>query len=70
LPIIYDHQKYGADIPELSGGNILEEFKKTGIDGLIIFPFAGIKTLEALLKDAGEPSLCQLSGEKRPTLGS
>jgi orotidine-5'-phosphate decarboxylase len=27
LPIIYDHQKYGTDIPELSGGDILESLK-------------------------------------------
>tara|TARA_Y100000310_G_scaffold209670_1_gene210320 strand:+ start:2763 stop:3461 length:699 start_codon:yes stop_codon:yes gene_type:complete len=38
LPIIYDHQKAGTDIPEM-GGKFFEACK--GVDAVIIFPQAG-----------------------------
>lgn len=62
LPIIYDHQKYGTDIPDLSGGTILESFKDAGIDGLIIFPFAGIKTLQATVEGCRRANLVPIVG--------
>jgi len=62
LPIIYDHQKYGTDIPDLSGGEILESFKDAGIDGLIIFPFAGIKTLQATVEGCRRANLISIVG--------
>lgn len=45
LPIIYDHQKYGTDIPEICGEVQLRAVKASGVEGLIIFPQAGIETL-------------------------
>ncbi len=62
LPIIYDHQKYGTDIPDLSGGDILESLKNAGIDGLIIFPFAGIKTLQATVEGCRRANLLPIVG--------
>lgn len=62
LPIIYDHQKYGTDIPDLSGGDILESFKDAGLDGLIIFPFAGIKTLQATVEGCKRANLFPIVG--------
>lgn len=62
LPIIYDHQKYGTDIPDLSGGDILESFKDAGVDGLIIFPFAGIKTLQATVEGCRRAKLLPIVG--------
>jgi orotidine-5'-phosphate decarboxylase len=62
LPIIYDHQKYGTDIPDLSGGNILERFKKIGFGGLIIFPFAGINTLRAIIAGCKRTDLLPIVG--------
>ena len=62
LPIIYDHQKYGTDIPDLSGGEILESFKQAGIDGLIIFPFAGIETLKATVDGCRRANLIPIVG--------
>ena len=47
LPIIYDHQKLGTDIPEISGGDILEVCKEAGVKGVIIFPQSGPETLKA-----------------------
>ncbi len=62
LPIIYDHQKYGNDIPDLSGGDILESFKKAGVDMLIIFPFAGIETLRATIEGCRRANLVPIVG--------
>lgn len=39
LPIIYDHQKAGNDIPEL-GVKFAEGLKKSGVDAAILFPFS------------------------------
>lgn len=62
LPIIYDHQKYGTDIPDLSGGDILESLKKIGVNGLIIFPFAGIETLKATIEGCRRANLVPIVG--------
>lgn len=62
LPIIYDHQKYGNDIPDLSGGDILESLKEAGIDVLIIFPFAGIETLRSTIEGCRRANLVPIVG--------
>jgi len=41
LPVIYDHQKGGTDIPEL-GLKFADVFKD--VDGVILFPFGGPET--------------------------
>jgi len=41
LPVIYDHQKSGTDIPEL-GPKFAEVLKD--VDGVILFPFGGPET--------------------------
>jgi orotidine-5'-phosphate decarboxylase len=43
LPIIYDHQKGGTDIPEI-GEIFAANCKKAGLDGVILFPFSGKQT--------------------------
>lgn len=48
-PIIYDHQKFGTDIPEICGGAMLEVIKDAGINIVIIFPQAGPETLKATI---------------------
>lgn len=49
LPVVYDHQKAGTDIPQMG-----EPFAKCcsdcGMNGVIIFPQAGPKTLRAFVK--------------------
>jgi orotidine-5'-phosphate decarboxylase len=55
LPIIYDHQKFGTDVPDLCAGDIIEVFLSARVDAVIIFPQAGPETLTAAvnaLKDA------------------
>jgi len=57
LPIIYDHQKFGTDIPDICGGDMLEIFKDAGINIIIIFPQAGPETLKTTLIGSDDPKL-------------
>ncbi len=57
LPIIYDHQKFGTDIPEICGGDMLLVFKDAGINIVIIFPQAGPETLKATIIGSDDPKL-------------
>ena len=43
LPVIYDHQKAGNDIPAM-GATFAKVCSKAGVDAVILFPFAGPKT--------------------------
>jgi orotidine-5'-phosphate decarboxylase len=60
--IIYDHQKFGTDIPEVCSGAVLRQIKSVGIDALIIFPQAGIETLRATLAACHEQNICPIVG--------
>lgn len=57
LPIIYDHQKFGTDIPEICGGDMLRVFKDAGINIIIIFPQAGPETLKTTIIGSEDPKL-------------
>lgn len=59
LPIIYDHQKAGSDIPELG-----EKFVKAckGVDAIIIFPHAGPETEKAWIKAAQKEEMPVIVG--------
>ena len=61
LPVIYDHQKAGNDIPEM-GLDFAEEAKEAGVDAVILFPFAGPKTEQAWIKACREAGLEVLVG--------
>lgn len=43
LPVIYDHQKAGNDIPE-TGLRFASVCKRARVDSVILFPFGGAKT--------------------------
>lgn len=43
LPVIYDHQKAGNDIPAM-GAKFAGVCRRAGIDAVILFPFGGAKT--------------------------
>lgn len=43
LPVIYDHQKGGTDIPEL-GIKFAKVCRSTGVHAVILFPFGGMAT--------------------------
>lgn len=54
--IIYDHQKFGTDIPDMCRGPVIDVFQRAGVDSVIVFPQAGRNSLEAAvgaLIDAG-----------------
>jgi orotidine-5'-phosphate decarboxylase len=46
LPVIYDHQKFGTDIPDICV-EMLNVYKDAGIRAIIIFPLSGLETLRA-----------------------
>jgi len=56
-PIIYDHQKFGNEIPEIYSGGILGDIKDCGIDGIIILPLTGRKVLESIVKKCNKINL-------------
>ena len=56
LPIIYDHQKAGTDIPA-TGEKFMKACKDSGVDYVIIFPQAGPITEEAWINAAKKYNL-------------
>lgn len=64
LPIVYDHQKFGTDIPEICSGEILRTLKDAGVSGIIVFPQSGIETLRAIVDGCKTTGLtCIVGGE-------
>lgn len=61
-PIIYDHQKFGTDVPSVDGGEILDLFKESGVIGVIIFPESGSDTLKAAVNGCKERGLVPIVG--------
>jgi len=62
LPIIYDHQKFGSDIPEICSGEILQVIKNAGIEALVVFPHGGIETLRSVVKECSRIGLIPIVG--------
>jgi len=50
MPVIYDHQKAGNDIPGM-GAKFAETMKNANVDVAILFPFTGIPTLTEWTKE-------------------
>lgn len=61
LPIIYDHQKAGTDIPQM-GELFAQICKESGVTGVIIFPQAGPATEEAFIRALFNAGLTPLIG--------
>jgi orotidine-5'-phosphate decarboxylase len=61
LPIIYDHQKGGNDIPAL-GKKFARACRKSGVDSVILFPFGGPATEEAWIKACQDADLTVMVG--------
>lgn len=49
LPVIYDHQKAGNDIPEM-GSKFASAARKSGVEAVILFPFTSPITLAEWIK--------------------
>jgi hypothetical protein len=56
-PLIYDHQKFGNDLPEICSGDILDDIRDSGIDGIVILPLAGRKVLESIINKCNKINL-------------
>ena len=61
LPLIYDHQKAATDIPAM-GRSFAQICRYAGVEGVIFFPQAGPKTLEAFVSAAFESQLTPAVG--------
>jgi orotidine-5'-phosphate decarboxylase len=61
LPIIYDHQKAGTDIPQM-GSIFADTCAEAGIRGVIIFPQSGPMTEESFINCLKEDGLVPIVG--------
>ena len=61
LPIIYDHQKAGNDIPEM-GKTFAMVVADSGVDSAILFPFGGRLTEKTWIKACQDAGLVVLVG--------
>lgn len=61
LPVIYDHQKGGTDIPKL-GVKFAKACKNSGVDAVILFPFGGAATEETWIKACQDRDLRVIVG--------
>lgn len=61
LPLIYDHQKAGNDIPEL-GPKFAKSCRESGIDAIILFPFAGRATARNWIRACQDEALSVIVG--------
>lgn len=61
LPIIYDHQKAGNDIPEI-GTKFALSCRSSGVDAVILFPFAGSLTEQEWIKACQDQGLGVIVG--------
>jgi len=61
-PIIYDHQKFGGDIPDIVSGDVLAGLAEAGVTAAIIFPHGGIETLRAAVQGCVREDLVPVVG--------
>lgn len=61
LPIIYDHQKAGNDIPEMDK-EYADVCRRAGVNAVILFPFSSPVTEERWIKAAQDSGLAVLVG--------
>ncbi|BBF99746.1 MULTISPECIES: orotidine 5'-phosphate decarboxylase / HUMPS family protein [Pseudonocardia] len=62
LPLYYDHQKAGLDIPS-NGPGLAATVAAAGVDGLIVFPVAGPSAVQGFVRSA-------LDHRVRPIVGA
>ena len=65
LPIIYDHQKAGADVPDMAA-KFTRTCKEAGVDGLILFPVAGPTAVRQFVGQALDHGLLPIVGGDLP----
>ena len=65
LPLIYDHQKAGADIPDMAA-KFAAACARAGVDGVILFPTAGPRAVDGFVGEARRRKLLPIVGGELP----
>ena len=65
LPLIYDHQKAGPDVPDMAP-KFAATCREAGVDGLILFPVAGPRAVTAFAGSAYRNRLLPIVGGDLP----
>ena len=65
LPLIYDHQKAGPDVPDMAP-KFAQTCKESGADGLILFPLAGPRAVDGFVGGALAHRLLPIVGGDLP----
>lgn len=65
LPILYDHQKAGPDVPDMAG-KFAASTREAGVDGLILFPLAGPRAVDGFVGSALKEGLLPVVGGDLP----
>jgi orotidine-5'-phosphate decarboxylase len=65
LPLVYDHQKAGPDVPEMAT-KFASTCKEAGVDGLILFPIAGPRAVVEFAGNAYKQRLMPIVGGDLP----
>lgn len=65
LPILYDHQKAGPDVPDMAG-KFCRLCAESGADGLILFPLAGPRAVDEFVGGSLENGLLPVVGGDLP----
>jgi orotidine-5'-phosphate decarboxylase len=65
LPLVYDHQKAGPDVPDMAP-KFAAVCKQAGVDGLILFPLAGPRAVVAFAGSAYAHRLLPIVGGDLP----
>ncbi|NIR29345.1 MAG: orotidine 5-phosphate decarboxylase [Gammaproteobacteria bacterium] len=65
LPILYDHQKAGPDVPDMAP-KFCATCKDAGVDGLILFPLAGPRAVDEFVGHSYRQGLLPVVGGDLP----
>jgi orotidine-5'-phosphate decarboxylase len=65
LPLLYDHQKAGPDMPDMAV-KFTQLCKDAGVDGLILFPVAGPTAVDRFVGEAIKADLIPVVGGEIP----
>lgn len=65
LPVVYDHQKAGPDIPDMAG-KYASICKEAGVHSLILFPLAGQRAVREFVGHAQREDLVPIVGGALP----
>jgi len=65
LPILYDHQKAGPDVPDMAA-KFCTTCRNAGVDGLILFPLAGPRAVDEFAGHAHRQGLLPVVGGDLP----